>query len=410
MRRLLLVPWVLFAATACSHRKTDHLPSTGLTTEELVREQTAIARGEPVGAGLRRPAVVVDSRGIWVNEVRVGDPADVEATKLARSDKLRLYLNDLRDHWKQIRDGRDEWRGTIDITLEPTATAFTLANVMQSAMLAAYWRFRIKIGGIIWDSTMFILGPPPSEDADPLALTGFVLRPKDSGYEGELRVQGACRKAPAVFAGALALETLPARVRAVCSPTSRCHLAVEPTGAAIDLVRMLAPISIEGGDNLDLVWGTELPDENKLRRAMLGWTAPEVQPPPSASASPSPSPSSAREREREKGLSLIPRLGAVVGDPRLDADLVGAALQPHREALRACYQRARQTNPTLTGRVTLKVAVDVRGEVGEVCAETDLPDGRAVSCIEDAFARVRFTPPAGGIAQIRVPMMFSPPP
>lgn len=410
MRRLLLVPWILLGV-ACSHRKTDHLPHAAVTPEELAREQAAILDGKPVGAALRRPRLVIDGRGVWVNDVRVGGPEDVETGTLARSDKLRAYLKDVRDHWKIIRDPLEEWRGTLDIALEPTASAFTLANVMQSAMLAGYWRHRVTIGGVIWDSTMFVIGPPPPEDAEPLALTGFVLRPKDGRYQAERRVQGACKKPPAVFAGDEPSEGLAARVRESCSPASRCRLAVEPSGLAIDLVRVLAPVSIEGGDNLDLAWGGELPDETKLRAALFGSAFPQAQPPNMASARAAESAAPPREKDhaKEGGLSLVPRLGAIVGDPRLDADLVGAAFSPHREALRACYRQGLRANPTLTGRVTLKVAIDVRGEVGETCAETDLPDARAVACIEEAFARVRFTPPAGGVARIRVPMMFSPP-
>ena len=105
----------------------------------------------------------------------------------------------------------------------------------------------------------------------------------------------------------------------------------------------------------------------------------------------------------------MPRLGAIRVDDRLSVDVIRTAVEGQRDALRACYLAALQTNPTLTGRVAVKLTVDIRGGVGETCAEVDLPDERAVRCIEEVFARMVFPAPAGGVAAVKVPLMFTPP-
>ena len=91
----------------------------------------------------------------------------------------------------------------------------------------------------------------------------------------------------------------------------------------------------------------------------------------------------------------------------------GAALQgalgSAAGSVRACYEKALLANPMLQGKMTVAVKV---GPTGSVCsaniASDTLGDARVTGCVLNKFRGSNFPPPAGGCADVRVPINFTP--
>lgn len=77
--------------------------------------------------------------------------------------------------------------------------------------------------------------------------------------------------------------------------------------------------------------------------------------------------------------------------------------------LRACYEEGLKRNPSLGGRVTVRLIIDQDGHVSSVAPEcTSLPDPAVVSCMAKRFGRYQFPKPATGSATVIYPVMFTP--
>jgi hypothetical protein len=75
----------------------------------------------------------------------------------------------------------------------------------------------------------------------------------------------------------------------------------------------------------------------------------------------------------------------------------------------ACYNKARQNNPSLHGKLKLRINVNEAGSVVLVDAE---PGGTAedpalVACLGEAIKAAHFSKP-GGMATITAPLVFRP--
>lgn len=99
-------------------------------------------------------------------------------------------------------------------------------------------------------------------------------------------------------------------------------------------------------------------------------------------------------------------IGDIVSPPSFSPK---AALESAKPQLVACYNEARQTAPSLHGKVTLRINVN---EGGTVLLVDAAPGGSAndpglVSCLGEALRAVKFPKP-GGTATVSAPLVFRP--
>jgi hypothetical protein len=99
-------------------------------------------------------------------------------------------------------------------------------------------------------------------------------------------------------------------------------------------------------------------------------------------------------------------LGQVIAPKHFDPNAVLLSLKPQ---FLDCYNKARASNPTLHGRLGLKIVVQETGAVASVDADPGdtAYDPTLIVCLGDAFKSSKFPSP-GGMATIMVPMIFRP--
>ena len=101
------------------------------------------------------------------------------------------------------------------------------------------------------------------------------------------------------------------------------------------------------------------------------------------------------------------------GDPRINGHLPGEVIQrivrQNFGRFTQCYQEGLRTNPSLTGRVSVKFAIDRTGSVmTSMDAGSDMPDANVISCVVRNFQNLSFPQPDGGIVTVSYPIMFTP--
>ncbi|HEY8088577.1 MAG TPA: AgmX/PglI C-terminal domain-containing protein [Polyangiaceae bacterium] len=101
--------------------------------------------------------------------------------------------------------------------------------------------------------------------------------------------------------------------------------------------------------------------------------------------------------------------GGVNVNGRLPPEIIQRIVRQHFGQYTFCYQNGLKTNPSLTGRVTVKFAIGRDGAV-QVAADggSDIPDRAVTQCVVSAFSGLSFPPPEGGIVTVVYPLMFSP--
>lgn len=105
-----------------------------------------------------------------------------------------------------------------------------------------------------------------------------------------------------------------------------------------------------------------------------------------------------------------PRGNASVGKAAVAGGSVSGAsrvVARMRAGFRACYNRGLASDPDLSGKISLKIAVGPGGQVLSVKASTtgSLPDS-VVECVKARAKSARFAPPQGGRAVVQVPVSF----
>ncbi len=91
-------------------------------------------------------------------------------------------------------------------------------------------------------------------------------------------------------------------------------------------------------------------------------------------------------------------------DPANIRQVVGS----RTNAIQHCYERELQTNPELSGNVTVNWRIELDGTVSNVMiAESSLGSSRAEGCIVRQVQRMRFAEPDGGMCDIDFPFVFT---
>ena len=93
----------------------------------------------------------------------------------------------------------------------------------------------------------------------------------------------------------------------------------------------------------------------------------------------------------------------------MDAALVTRMIRTRLAAVRACYERALRSDPTLAGRVTIEFTVEPTGAVSSAALQDDtVASPEVAACITQTVRRFRFHPgPEGGAATFRAPFEFA---
>ncbi len=107
------------------------------------------------------------------------------------------------------------------------------------------------------------------------------------------------------------------------------------------------------------------------------------------------------------GVEIGPRLPAVAL-PALDRAVVDRRIARRQAGLDACIAKGRETKPTLSGELVVRLGIDPRGRV--VHAETDwstLKHAATERCILDVLETARFPSHEGkGVLVLRYPLKF----
>jgi hypothetical protein len=90
-----------------------------------------------------------------------------------------------------------------------------------------------------------------------------------------------------------------------------------------------------------------------------------------------------------------------------DPDAVAAVIRRGMGAVRSCYQRAIKRNPTLEGKLTMRISINTMGRVTGIEFDDDtVGDAGVAACTKRQAGRWRFPPPDEGIAEVSVPLIF----
>lgn len=96
-----------------------------------------------------------------------------------------------------------------------------------------------------------------------------------------------------------------------------------------------------------------------------------------------------------------------VGDFCDPAD-IRRVVNARANAIRHCFERELQTNPTLSGNITANWRVQLDGSVSNATInESTMGNSRVEGCIVRVIDRMRFEEPDGGICVIQYPFVFS---
>ncbi len=109
-----------------------------------------------------------------------------------------------------------------------------------------------------------------------------------------------------------------------------------------------------------------------------------------------------------------PRTGGVSDDlmdtGRLPPEVIQRVVRASYGQFAKCYDAGLARNPALQGMVRTRFVIDRDGEVrrSEATSTTNLPDCEVVKCVVDAYTKLHFPKPYGGIVTVVYPVMLSP--
>lgn len=419
-RAAALVALVALGIAACSNKKkpqTDALPIDAVSMDDLVREQKRVEAGETVGQALVVPKIELDYRGVTVNGTLVVGPSELDSTKLARVEKLHAWLRGLREHWKTIHPAR-AFGGLIELDAAPEADALAGESVIETAAAAGYPRVRLKIEEVAWDATLTVPLPPGADDA-PERKPDVRLRLRRAlvGWDIDALANGPCDARPTVKTRVVKSEALAALVDELCPAAERCLLSVEAsTGALLTVAKLVAPAFGAGRPtnvSLDLFPGegvSAAPDGGAVGGSFAySWIGGARQDDPFAWADRSPDASLPDGSTPPKKPPRV-ATGSVEVNGRLAPNAVESVVRAKLDGVRACYEDELRRTPALTGRVTVKLAIDSSGAVAQACSVgSDLPNASVVACVVRATSRLSFPAPAAGAVVAVVPFLLSTP-
>jgi hypothetical protein len=90
-------------------------------------------------------------------------------------------------------------------------------------------------------------------------------------------------------------------------------------------------------------------------------------------------------------------------------DLVRRVIKRQQRQVRACYEQALARDPEARGKVTIKFAIDLKGDVSQATITEDtLSDPEVGRCVQGVIRSLKFPTPTGGPIIINYPFVFQP--
>jgi hypothetical protein len=94
----------------------------------------------------------------------------------------------------------------------------------------------------------------------------------------------------------------------------------------------------------------------------------------------------------------------------LAREIVVRIVKRHMNALRFCYERVLIKNPSVKGRLVIKLTIDKTGAVSEAIeASSTLSESEVSACVVSRFKQMQFPAPEGGEVHVLYPLVFTPP-
>jgi len=109
---------------------------------------------------------------------------------------------------------------------------------------------------------------------------------------------------------------------------------------------------------------------------------------------------------KAEGVIIVGDTSTVLG--RYDRSLVDGVVKRNLAAIRYCYQREVNLNPSLAGKVTVRFTIAADGSVSSATTKSSTLNSPAVeTCINGRFMRMSFPAPTSGLVIVTYPFMFS---
>jgi hypothetical protein len=103
------------------------------------------------------------------------------------------------------------------------------------------------------------------------------------------------------------------------------------------------------------------------------------------------------------------RQGTTQVNGRLPPEVIQRIVRQNFGRFRLCYENGLKSNPTLSGRVSVKFVIDRSGAVSTAQdGGSELPDQGVISCVVRGFGNLSFPQPEGGIVTVVYPIIFNP--
>ncbi|MBK7778185.1 MAG: AgmX/PglI C-terminal domain-containing protein [Sandaracinaceae bacterium] len=114
-------------------------------------------------------------------------------------------------------------------------------------------------------------------------------------------------------------------------------------------------------------------------------------------------------QERVVGRMRMSGGGDVGGSGEFDSRIVASRIRAQSSAIKRCYERELQRNPTLRGAVRVEFTIQTSGAVSGTTATENTVSPAVGSCVVGIIGRLRFSPgPTGGSVRYRFPFVFEP--
>lgn len=400
---LALVAALGLLAHSCKPKaKTDDRPEED--RDILFAEQERISKGEKLGEALRAPKLVVDAQSVTINGHRVAGRAELPSEAVRKVDPLFKWMKGLREHWKTLHPA-EPFVPLADVTLPADLGFHQGASFLKTVAFSGYPDVMLTSGGEKLSLALWVPSPPnpeeierpPERHLELCHANGWHVRytyfigdassPNVWGPVEEGKVSPAPVRASLPWRDASAGD-LGASMRELCGAgCSRISVGSADAGAAwAGAVAMIASAV-----------------RASARPAPLGFERCSVEP----EAAPAPPPPPPKDAGRD-GKSRI-RVGAISVSGGLAPDAVSGVLALTEDAMRRCYAVGLAKNPTLQGRVAVRLVIDDNGIVSSLGnAGSDLPDYGVIGCSLQPFRVLRFPKPTSASVTVVQPYLFDP--
>lgn len=134
----------------------------------------------------------------------------------------------------------------------------------------------------------------------------------------------------------------------------------------------------------------------------------EGKPPPAGplAAAPASGPSTGRGTTHTAKTPML-RMASVTVNGRVPPEVIQRIVRLNFGMMRACYQDGLRRNPKLEGRVIVRFVIGRDGRVARaVDGGSEIKDAKAIACVVEAFSRLEFPQPEGGIVTVAYPIVF----